>query len=334
MAEAIHLALRADDRSYFALLKKEIRQRAQALQFSEQRAGELDIIVAELVSNLVKHASGGQLLVKSLEHEIGIEIIGLDNGRGMSDVARMMADGVSTKNTLGHGLGAIERLADLFQVYSLRDWGTVTLVRVFATRKEPKRLPIDVHSLLLPKPGETVCGDGFFCDSDGCFLRVFLGDGLGHGPEAAAAVQLAGAAFSECNSCEPVEVLRFMHDRSRKTRGLVGTVAVFDIQLMQWKLCGVGNIAARIVTPSAARNYLSYNGIIGHNVPRTLNDQTIPWEKSQMLVLCSDGIRSRWDLVRHPTLLRYDISMLSAVLLKDFARYTDDMSVVTCKLNF
>ena len=93
----------------------------------------MDIIVAELVSNLVKHAGGGQLLVKLIEQDgiQGMEIISIDDGIGMTDVTRMVADGVSTKNTLGQGLGAMKRLSDFFQVYSLKDWGTLILIRIF-----------------------------------------------------------------------------------------------------------------------------------------------------------------------------------------------------------
>lgn len=333
MADPIHLALRADDRSYFSFLKKEIRHRAQALGFSETRTGEVDIIVAELLSNLAKHAQNGQVLVKNLQADAGIEIIGLDSGPGMGDVGRMMGDGVSTKNTLGHGLGSIKRLADTFQVYSMREWGTITLIRVYAKPPGKKKPKADVHALLLPKPGETACGDGFFSTGNDKQLRLLLGDGLGHGPEAEAAVQKAGAAFLECIEDDPCEVIRYLSDRTRKTRGLVGTVAFFDYELLQWRLCGVGNISSRVVGPGAARTYHAYNGIIGNNIPRTLNHQTIPWEKGQLLLMCSDGIRSRWDLQRHPSIVRYDLSMICSVLLKDFARYTDDMSVVACKIN-
>jgi anti-sigma regulatory factor (Ser/Thr protein kinase) len=337
MADEAHLVLRADDRSYFALLKKEIHARAVAAGFSARRVGEVDIIVAELVTNLVKHASGGQILVKGVEEKgrKGIEILSIDNGPGMNDVNRMMSDGVSTTNTLGHGLGSIKRLADVFQVYSQKEWGTLALVRVFAKAAplNAKPLPAEVRSVVLPKPGETECGDGFFCEMEGPVIRMFLGDGLGHGADAAHAVQAAGAAFLECTESDPPEIIRYINERVRKTRGLVGTVALFDTQKMEWQLCGVGTIATRIITAASARNYMAYNGIIGHNVPRTLNTQVIPWEKGQNLVMCSDGIRSRWDLARYPALLRHDLALLGAALIKDFARLTDDMSVAACKIN-
>ena len=54
------------DRSYFALLKKDVHALAAEVEFSSERAGRIDIIVAELVSNLVKHGNGGYLIAKKI----------------------------------------------------------------------------------------------------------------------------------------------------------------------------------------------------------------------------------------------------------------------------
>lgn len=331
-----HTVFKANDRSYFALLKKEIHSLSVSIGLSEQKIGEIDIIVAELASNLVKHAGGGNLLVKPVEeHGLkGLEIISIDNGPGMTDVTRMVADGVSTKKTLGIGLGSIKRLSDLFQVYSQKDWGTIILVRVFEAEKPPFLKPskIEVRSVVFPKPGEVHCGDGFFQQIEGDSLKLFLGDGLGHGEEAARAVQTAGAAFLDCAECDPVEIIRYMNTAVKKTRGLVGTVAVFNQKQKLWNLCGVGNISTRISGPTASKHYMAYNGIIGLNVPRTLNVQQVNYEKGQHIIFCSDGIKSRWDLLRYTGVLRYDLSVLCACLVKDFGRYTDDTSVAACKI--
>ncbi|RYE56712.1 MAG: serine/threonine protein kinase, partial [Sphingobacteriales bacterium] len=82
MVSRTHVALRVDDRSYFAILKKEIHNLATRAEFTEAKVGELDIVVAEMVSNLVKHAGGGQVLVKLVEENgiQGIELISIDNG--------------------------------------------------------------------------------------------------------------------------------------------------------------------------------------------------------------------------------------------------------------
>lgn len=81
------------------------------------------------------------------------------------------------------------------------------------------------------------------------------------------------------------------------------------------------------------RNYMPYNGIIGLNLPNTLNAQEINYESGQQLIMTSDGLKTRWDIVKHPAIFRYDLSILAATLLKDFARNTDDMSVIACKIN-
>lgn len=337
MANGIHVAFRADDRSYFAILKKEIHALAVSAGFSENKVGEVDIIVAELVSNVVKHAVGGQLLVKQVEENglPGIEIICIDNGRGMTDVSRMVADGVSTKNTLGHGLGAIKRLSGFFQVYSQKDWGTVIVVRAFgeALPLFTKPAKIEVRSIVLPKPGEEECGDGFHYKITGEQVRLFLGDGLGHGAEAAKAVGKAIEAFDACTENDPVEIIRYIDSCVKKTRGLVATVALFDLNERTWKICGVGNIATKINSPSFSKGYMAYNGIVGLNLPRTLNTQVIKHEKGQHIIMCSDGIKSRWDTTKYSAIWRYDLSILSASLLKDYARNTDDMSIVACKIN-
>jgi len=337
MVSNTHVALRADDRSYFAIIKKEVHVLAVTAGFKESRIGEIDIVVAEMVSNLVKHAGGGQLLVK-LVNEYGmqgIEIISIDNGPGMADVSRMVADGVSTKNTLGQGLGAMRRLANVFQVYSQKDWGTIILARIFEEEQSSYQKPqkIEIRSVLTPKLGEIECGDGFHSIVTNHHVKLFLGDGLGHGREAAKVVRHAIEAFEKCDEIEPQEIIRYINQEVKKTRGLVGTVAIFDLSEKKWKICGVGNISTKINSPTSSKGYMAYNGIIGLNLPKTLNALELEYERGQYLVMVSDGIKSRWDTVKYPAINRYDLSILSATLLKDYARNTDDMSVATCKIN-
>jgi anti-sigma regulatory factor (Ser/Thr protein kinase) len=337
MVNRIHLSLKASDRSYFAILKKEVRTLAVSAGFNERRLGEIDIVVAEIVTNLVKHAGGGQLLVKLLEEggRQGIELVSMDSGPGMADISRMVADGVSTKNTLGNGLGAMKRLSDVFQVYSQKGWGTVILCRLFdeEPKKWAKTSKIDIRTAIIPKPGEEACGDGFSSIVTSNLVKVFLGDGLGHGPEAAKAVETAIAAFDGCAEESPQEIIRYLNEAVKKTRGLVGTVAVFNITEQRWQLCGVGNISARIHSNSGGKGYSSYNGIIGLNVPNTLKNHEAYWEPGQHLIMCSDGIKSRWDSFKYPAIVRYDMTILATAVLKDFARLTDDMSVAICKIN-
>ncbi len=98
-------------------------------------------------------------------------------------------------------------------------------------------------------------------------------------------------------------------------------------------MCGVGNIHTRLVDGITARSYLGYNGIIGMNIPYTLHNQRYNYEKGQMLVMCSDGIKSKWELTGYPGILRYDPAILGAAIYKDYTRGTDDTSIITCKID-
>lgn len=337
MVNAVHLRLNASDRSYFAILKKEVHALAAAGGVVASRLAELDIVVAEIVTNLSKHADGGEMLVKLVEEKgvKGIEIIAVDNGPGISDLKGMMIDGASTKNTLGHGLGSIRRLSDHFQIYTQKGWGTLLLTRIFNKElaSARKREVVDVRSLLVPKPGEVECGDGFYVKHSKDHIKLFLGDGLGHGKEAAVAVNRAIDAFKHCAEDSPVETLRFINQSVKKTRGLVATVAIFNLKERHWKICGVGNISTRFFGPSASKTHSPYNGIVGLNMPNTMNDQEVAYETGQCIILCSDGVKSKWDILRYPGILRYDLSLLNAALFKDFARNTDDLSIASCKIN-
>ncbi|MGV3558935.1 ATP-binding SpoIIE family protein phosphatase [Larkinella arboricola] len=336
MDNSQHVRFQATDRSYLALAKKGITQIATQVGFRPQRLSEVDLITAELTSNLVKHGGGGEILVRHFQttSRTGLELISIDNGPGMADPARMMQDGISTTGTLGNGLGAINRLADQFQLYSLKGWGTVQLVRLF---KDPMPAPpptggFEFRSLLVPKPGEIVCGDGCYVKRTSEYIKIFLGDGLGHGPEANRAVQEAIKALRICPHHQPVDIIRYIHQSVNKTRGLVGSVIVFDAKSQQWSWCGVGNISTRLSGPTLTKNVLSYNGIIGMNLPNTMNNHVIPFSRGQLVVMCSDGLQSRWDVSKYPQIHRYDLTILAAALYKDYARRTDDTSVLIGRL--
>ena len=337
MVEEVYLKFKASDRSYFAILKKEIHAFAAAIGFSSNRLAEIDIVVAEMVSNLAKHAVDGEMLVKRTGREghEGIEIICIDNGPGISDLHRMMQDGMSTKNTLGQGLGAIKRLSDVFQVYSQKGWGTILLTRIYKKGwiKEKKPAAAELHSIIIPKPGETLCGDGVAIKQTKEHLKLFIGDGLGHGSYAAEAVNSAITAFTVCSEPSAMENLRVIHQAVKKTRGLVATVGIFSFKDLMWRVCGVGNIVTKFHVGNIFKTHNSYNGIIGHNIPNTMKDTEVRYLPGQILTLASDGIRSRWETTKHPGLLRGELGMLNAAVFKDFARNTDDMSLLSCKLN-
>lgn len=334
MDKTLFQSYRIEDRSYVSFIKREIHNLVKG-SFSEQRTGELDIVVSELASNIIKHAGNGELLYKLhvKEGKAIFEIICIDNGPGMKSVNHSIKDGYSTTNTLGHGMGAIIRLSNEAQFYSLPGWGTVAYARVHedAEYKEEKISPV-IRCLNVAKPGEIVSGDGAVVRRFKEKTLIMLGDGLGHGPGAHEAVTAAIQAFGESMSAEPTELIREMHYAVKRTRGLVATVAMLDHRQKKWYICGIGNIHTRLQRGLEYKNYICNNGIVGLNIPGRLESAVYDMEKLQYLILCSDGIRIKWDLLQYPGVLKYDPVILAAVLYKDQARKTDDMTILTVRV--
>jgi anti-sigma regulatory factor (Ser/Thr protein kinase) len=334
MVDATHISFKADDRSYFSLIKKEIHREATEAGMSVSRIHELDLIVAEMTSNLFKYSDDGELLLGVFPNGGNpyIELISIDNGPGMMNPTKMMQDGISTSNTLGHGLGSMKRLSDNFELYSQMGWGTIVLSRVYNEPEKIKKNELVMRPIVVYKPGEKTSGDGFIYKKTDKYIKMMLADGLGHGPEANKAVNEAANAFKIFPDYSPTETIRFIHNSIKKTRGAVMNIVGFDLEEKTWSTTGVGNIQARLFGPVNFKNHMSYNGIVGHNIPNTMNEQVYPSEEFNQVMLCSDGIKTRIDMARYPMMYKYDLTVLAAAIYKDHARRNDDMSVVIAKI--
>jgi anti-sigma regulatory factor (Ser/Thr protein kinase) len=335
MVNKIYTSYMASDRSYYALLRKGIHKQAVQAEFPQLKVAHLDLIVAEMTSNLDKYTNGGEVLcaVQGLGNDQYIEIIAIDNGPGINDLNHMLMDGVSSSSTLGHGLGSIKRMSDFFSIYSLKGWGTILVSRLYKTDARTENRRIVVRGIVVPKPPEKVSGDGFTYKFSERYFKLLLLDGLGHGVEANKAVEEAYSTFKQCPANDPADIIRYMHPALKKTRGGVGTVVVYDREKDAYSVLGVGNISSKIMSNGECKNVMPYNGIIGHNIPNTMTSHEISAKDYKFIILCSDGIKTRWDVAKYPLIQRYDPIIIAAAIYKDFARQTDDMSVVIVKIN-
>lgn len=339
MANDFFHSYKIEDRSHLSFIKREIHNAVAQAGFASQRAGEIDIIVSELCSNVVKHANGGELLYRLIsgnEGNVHFELYSLDNGPGTNDIHRYMKDGLSSTNTLGHGLGSIKRLSNFFQIYSLEGWGTVAYTQVALKTVKPRHArenKFNYRVIQTCVAGEQSCGDGYLVKETNDHTWVFVGDGLGHGIHAHEAVEAARNVVITSKETDPVAILRDIHASVKKTRGLVASIAILDHDLKLWKICGVGNIHTRLCQGLTAKNYMAHNGIVGLNIPGNLKAYEVALEDYQWLTFCSDGIKTRWDVSRYPSLLKYDPAIIAAVIFKDFSRRSDDSTILIGKVN-
>ena len=115
------------DSSQAGEARRKAAEFAHDLQFGEVRSGAAALAATEMATNLVKHAGNGTLLLQRVRENgnSGLRLIAIDNGPGIADVARALQDGHSTAGSMGSGLGAVQRVSDIFEVYSATGVGTL-----------------------------------------------------------------------------------------------------------------------------------------------------------------------------------------------------------------
>ncbi|HTF93918.1 MAG TPA: ATP-binding SpoIIE family protein phosphatase [Verrucomicrobiae bacterium] len=301
--------------------------------FDETDTSNVAIIVTELATNLLKHATGGEILLRPIAHgaALGVELIALDRGPGIANLTQCFRDGYSSAGSSGNGLGAIARLAGDFDIYSMPGKGTAVLARVWPrchTMENSHGIELGIVSL--PKPGEEVCGDGWQCELLADKSLCFVADGLGHGSNAAVAAHEAVDVLTEYRGKTPAEIVERAHDALRSTRGAALAVAQIDHPQETVRFCGVGNIAGAIVAGGRTRQMVSLNGTAGLEV-RKITEFSYPWSSESTLIMHSDGLMTRWDLQLYPALAQRHPSLIAAVLYRDFNRNRDDVTVLVAK---
>ena len=323
------------EQSEIAQPRRTVLWLADQLGFTEERAGRAALIVSELATNLVKHARGGEVLLQRLtlddSERDGIGIVALDKGPGLQDVARAARDGFSTSGTLGHGLGAAQRQADEFDLYTDTTGTAITATIRRSDRRVPHAGRLDVGGVQVSKPGETVCGDAWAWRVREERLAIVIADGLGHGYPAQEAARTAVETFHKRHEQAPASVIEDIHLALRATRGAaVGMLAV-NLERGTATYAGLGNIAGAVILPGAERrNLISHNGTAGHTAARIQEfNYVIP--PASLIVLTTDGVTTHWSLDGYPGLHRHSATTVAAVLYRDFSRRRDDVTVVVAK---
>jgi anti-sigma regulatory factor (Ser/Thr protein kinase) len=301
------------------------------LAMPERRIADLAIVAAEAAGNLVKHAEQGVLLlrpVRSGEHA-GVELVLIDSGPGMRDVARSAGDGHSTAGTLGIGLGAILRQASWADLHSVPGKGTVLAVQVWPS-EAPK--PAWAAGLTRPITGETASGDAVAArELDGRF-QVLVCDGLGHGPLAAVASQEAVRGFLAAPAVPAAAVVERLHRTLGHTRGAALAVAELDRDAGLVRYAGLGNIAGTVVAPDGARRgMVSLPGIAGHQ-KRQIREYDYPLVPGSVVLMHSDGLVDRWNPADYPGLLTHSPQVIAATVLRDAGTRRDDAGVLVARL--
>jgi serine/threonine protein phosphatase PrpC len=143
-------------------------------------------------------------------------------------------------------------------------------------------------------------GDTFAVEpfADGVLLAVV--DGIGHGPEAAAAAAAALHVLAKRPSAHPTELFTRCHEALKETRGAVMSLASIKKGTMVW--AGVGNVGGVLLSSQRRSSALvldSRGCVLGHLLPR-LYATEISVGAGDTLILATDGVEHQsLQLVDH-----------------------------------
>jgi len=316
------------DASQIGEARRTAAQLAASAGANDVQSGKYSIVTSELATNVLKHGGGGEMMLQFLSLPGGnrLEALAIDKGPGIASIERCMRDGYSTAGSNGTGLGAIVRQSDEFDIYSAPGSGTVAVSRIRLDPQRGSRERCEVGVVCVPYPGETECGDTWRIAQDDDRCSCLVADGLGHGPQAAEAAQAAAKEFGN-DPHGPGAMMRRADVCMRGTRG--GAVAVSQIDYREERLryAGIGNISGTVLAADSSRGLASHNGIVGHNAHR-IQELEYPWTAGSVLVMCSDGLQTRWQIGPYAGLRFRHPAVIAAVLFRDFQRGRDDVTVL------
>jgi anti-sigma regulatory factor (Ser/Thr protein kinase) len=315
-----------NDRSQVAEARRAAAAHARGRGFDEIGIARIALAATELATNLVKHGGGGEIVIDNFADRdgVGLELLAIDRGCGINDVARAVEDGYSTTGSPGTGLGAIRRQADVFALWSRPGQGAAVMARF---RRGPAGSGIAVGAVVRPIAGEATAGDAWQVKSSPAGPTVALIDGSGHGAPAALAAQAGLQEFDARTEYDCVRLMEAMHRALAATRGGAAAIARIDAGQQIVRYVGIGNIAGAVVVDGVVHRMVSLNGIAGHVASR-IREFTYAWCPDATIILHSDGLSARWDINAYPGLAASHPSLVAGVLFRDYRREKDDACVV------
>jgi negative regulator of sigma-B (phosphoserine phosphatase) len=181
-------------------------------------------------------------------------------------------------------------------------------------------------------PGQSTCGDQYVYETFAGGVLLAVVDGIGHGPEAAAAAE-AACAILKTHAADPVIALaERCHGSLRFTRGVVMSLAAFDLRhnLLTW--LGIGNVHGvlrrfGLALDGTEELLLLRAGVVGSHLP-PLRASVLPVVPGDTLVLATDGVQCGFA----PRIALAEAPLRAAqAILDGYNKGTDDALVLVAR---
>ena len=118
------MPIRSDEQ--IVRLRRLVREKAVAQGLSLIDQTKFVTAASELARNTLIYGGGGDVHLYTVRRNgrVGLRLEFVDNGPGIADIPRALADGYTSGNGLGLGLGGAKRLCDEFEIRSVLGEGT------------------------------------------------------------------------------------------------------------------------------------------------------------------------------------------------------------------
>lgn len=173
------------------------------------------------------------------------------------------------------------------------------------------------------RKGESESGDRHLLMElpDGLLFAVV--DGAGHGPEAAAAADLAVRTLGKATAgANLVDLLTECHEQLRGTRGGVISLGMIRAADRSLSWLGVGNVEGTVFSASREKpaRLLLRSGVVGMWLP-VLKPYTLGLAPGDYVVFTTDGVDNR---VTYELQAGGDPQALAERILRDYGLHSDD----------
>lgn len=329
--------------SAMILLRSKLAAISLRLGFSDLKRENVALVASEIVSNQIKYAGGKGMIQIWQQPGPFLDIFALDFGPGISNLHEAQADGFSSANTLGKGLGSIRRLSDQAYIYSqpqghtlVKRWNGTAILARFSSKPRAAQQTVEhasayrVGLFSRPLSDDRFNGDRIYMQSDGDKIRWLHLDGLGHGEEAEKTTANLAALLP--HSSTPGALLDAADKQLHNTRGAVGIVGEFNVGEKSLEITGVGDMHAHFHEQDHIRTLSFPPGILGKEHKSTRGSkQSIA--HPCLVITASDGIRKHIDGTNFPGLFHHHPQLIAYVLGNIMARISDDQSLCVVSMN-
>ncbi len=195
-----------------------------------------------------------------------------------------------------------------------------------------KGLWIEWGVATLTLPGQAESGDRYVVKPfpDGVLVAAI--DGVGHGHEAATASKIAVTTLEMYSDESVLALLRRCHEELKKTRGVVLSLASYNVRESAMTWLGVGNVEGRLLRadPQAQprqESLLLRGGVVGGQLPNPYAS-LVPVARGDTLSFATDGVRS--DFSEGLTVGEAPQRTADRILAR-YGKHTDDALVLVAR---